>query len=100
MKNATVTINYESFQSIKDKADRYDKLNRENEQISAEQDKFVELICKCLDNANEQKASENKQYFIAKGIQAICNRYDMDLEIEYGELDEGKGKAPGKKNSP
>ncbi|MFY0519350.1 hypothetical protein ACOMCU_16205 [Lysinibacillus sp. UGB7] len=90
MNNATVTINYESFQSIKDKADKYDKLIQENEQISAEQDKFVELLCKCLDNANEQEASENKQHFIAKAIRAICDHYDMDMNIEYGELDEGK----------
>ncbi|MGN4127999.1 hypothetical protein ACMGD3_23795 [Lysinibacillus sphaericus] len=57
----------------------------------------MELICNCLENANEQKASENKQYFIAEGIRAICDHFDMDLKIEYGELD--KGKAPEKKKT-
>ncbi|MBG9730821.1 hypothetical protein ABD87_15135 [Lysinibacillus sphaericus] len=90
MKNATVAINYESFQTLKDKADRYEKLDRENKKISDEQETFVELMCECLESANEQKTAENKQYFIAKGIQAICDRYDMDIKIEYGELDEGK----------
>lgn len=90
MNNATVTINYESFQSIKDKAGRYDELERERKSISAEQEKFIDLICNCLENANEQKASENKQHFIAKGILAICDHFNMDLKVEYGELDEGK----------
>ncbi|PIJ98110.1 hypothetical protein [Lysinibacillus sphaericus] len=94
MKNATVTINYESFQSIKDKADRYDKLISENKQISAEQDEFVETLCKCLDKANDQKLAVNKQYFIAQGIKAICSHLDTDVKVEYGDLDEGK--APRK----
>ncbi len=90
MKNASVTINYESFQSIKEKADKYDEAIREKEDILSENDEFIEMLCGCLEKANEQKVSANKQYFIAQGIKAICKRFDMDLKDEYGELDEGK----------
>ncbi|MGD2199885.1 hypothetical protein [Lysinibacillus fusiformis] len=90
MKNATVTINYESFQSIKQKADKYDEAVREREDILSKNDEFIETLCVCLEKANEQKVSANKQYFIAEGIKAICNRFDINLKDEYGELDEGK----------
>jgi hypothetical protein len=94
MKDATVTINYESFQSIKDKADRYDKLVLENENILDVQSKFLDTICDCIENANEQKTLKNKQYFIAKGIRAICENFQMNIEVEFPGLDEGK--APDK----
>lgn len=94
MENATVTINYESFQSIMKKADKYDELVRTKEDILKKQDDFIETLCTCLEKANEQKVSANKQYFIAEGIKAICDRFDFDLKSEYGELDEGK--APKK----
>ncbi|WP_336636867.1 hypothetical protein [Lysinibacillus fusiformis] len=90
MKNATVTINYESFQSLKEKADKYDDAIRKKEDILSKNDEFIETLCVCLEKANEQKVSANKQYFIAEGIKAICNRFDMNLKDEYGELDEGK----------
>ncbi|WP_337982822.1 hypothetical protein [Lysinibacillus sp. C5.1] len=90
MKNASVTINYESFQSIKEKADKYDEAIRKKEEILSENDEFIDILCSCLEKANEQKVSANKQYFIAQGIKAICKRFDMDLKDEYGELDEGK----------
>ncbi|MCE4044575.1 hypothetical protein LXM56_10595 [Lysinibacillus fusiformis] len=94
MENATVTINYESFQSIVKKANKYDELVRTKEDILKKQDDFIEVLCNCLEKANEQKVSSNKQYFIAEGIKAICDRFDFDLKSEYGELDEGK--APKK----
>lgn len=90
MKNATVTINYEGFQSIKQKADKYDEAIRKKEDILSKNDEFIETLCVCLEKANEQKVSANKQYFIAEGIKAICKRFDMNLKDEYGELDEGK----------
>ncbi|WP_107949970.1 hypothetical protein [Lysinibacillus parviboronicapiens] len=94
MKNATVTINYESFQSIKKNADKYDELIRTKEDVLNKNHEFIETLCTCLEKANEQKVSANKQYFIAKGIQAICKHFNMTVEAEYGELDEGK--APKK----
>lgn len=94
MKNATVTINYESFQSIMKKANKYDELVRTKEDVLNKNDRFIDVLCTCLEKANEQKVSSNKQYFIAEGIKAICDRFDMDLKVEYGELDEGK--APKK----
>ena len=90
MKNATVTIDYESFQSIKENADKYDKLVRENKQNVDKEAEFIELLCSCLENANAQKTADNKQYFIAQGIRAICERFDIDLMTEYGEVDQGK----------
>ncbi|MEK3726799.1 MULTISPECIES: hypothetical protein [unclassified Lysinibacillus] len=94
MKNATVTINYVSFQSIMEKADKYDELVRTKEDVLNKNDSFIDVLCTCLEKANEQKVSANKQYFIAEGIKAICDRFDFDLKSEYGELDEGK--APKK----
>lgn len=43
------------FPIHKRQTDRYDKLISANKQISTEQDEFVELLCKCFDNANDQK---------------------------------------------
>lgn len=94
MKDATVTINYESFQSIKKKADKYDDLVRAKEDVLNENHEFIETLCNCIEKANEQKTAVNKQFFIAEGIKAICNHFNMDLNIEFGELDEGK--APKK----
>lgn len=94
MKNATVTINYESFQSIARKADKYDELVRTKEGILNKKDDFIDTLCTCLEKANEQKVSANKQYFIAEGIKAICRHFEMDLKVEFGDLDEGK--APKK----
>lgn len=90
MKNATVTIDYTSFQAIKEKADKYDELIRAREDVLNKNEEFIETLCISLEKANEQKDSANKQYFIAEGIKAICSRFDMDLKVEYGELDEGK----------
>ncbi|WP_028562295.1 hypothetical protein [Paenibacillus pinihumi] len=90
MKNATVTIDYTSFQSIKEKADKYDIAKLTREVANAKEREFVDKICNCIEKANDCKAAEQKQYYIALGIRAICEHYDMDLKIEYGELDEGK----------
>lgn len=89
MKNATVTINYESFQSIMKKADKYDESVRTKEDFLNKKDRFIDVLCTCLEKASEQKVSANKQYFIAEGIKAICDYFETDLESEYGELDEG-----------
>lgn len=94
MMGATVTINYESFQSIKDKADRYDRAIQESKDALDVHSKFLDAICDCVENANKQKTLKNKQYFIAKGIRAICENFEMDIEVEFAGLDEGK--APDK----
>jgi|GEM_PF-2339634 len=94
MKDATVTISYESFQDIKKNADKYEKLVQAKEDVLHKKNEFIETLCTCLEKANEQKTSVNKQYYIAEGIKAICSHFDMDLKVEYGEVDEGK--APKK----
>lgn len=93
MKNATVTIDYASFQDIKTKADMYDKAKREQKETGAKEEKFVNVICDCIEKANDCKTAEQKQYYIALGVRAICEHYEMDMATEYGELDEGQ--APG-----
>ncbi|AZS16459.1 hypothetical protein [Paenibacillus lutimineralis] len=90
MNNATVTIDYESFQSIKVKADKYDKAKREQLEASKKHEQFVESLCTSLEKANECETPEQKQYYIALGIRAICEHYGMDLKTEYGDLDEGE----------
>ncbi|SCY30698.1 hypothetical protein [Lysinibacillus fusiformis] len=94
MKDATVTINYESFQTIKKNADKYDELVRAKEDVLHKNHEFIETLCTCLEKANEQKTAVNKQYYIAEGIKEICSHFDLDLKVKYGELDEGK--APKK----
>ncbi len=94
MKDATVTINYESFQAIKMNSDKYLEMVRAKEDVLHQNHEFIETLCTCLEKANEQKIAVNKQYYIAEGIKAICIRFDLDLKTEYGDLDEGK--APKK----
>lgn len=91
--NATVTIDYDSFQSIKEKADKYDKEKQVFEKANEEERAFINRICNCIEKANECQTLEQKQYYIAQGIRAICEYWDMDLQDNYGELDEGQ--APG-----
>lgn len=55
MKNATVTINYVSFQSIMEKADKYDELVRTKEDVLNKNDSFIDVLCTCLEKANEQR---------------------------------------------
>lgn len=93
MKNATVTIDYASFQDIKTKADMHDKAKREQKEAGAKEEKFVNVICDRIEKANDCKTAEQKQYYIALGVRAICEHYEMDMVTEYGELDEGQ--APG-----
>jgi len=95
MKNATVTIDYVSFQSIKEKADRHDKEQREREKVNAEEKAFVERICNCIEKANECQTAEQKQYYIALGVRAICEHWDMDIQENYGGLDEGRAPEAG-----
>ncbi|MFF5993691.1 hypothetical protein AAGS61_02900 [Lysinibacillus sp. KU-BSD001] len=89
MKNATVTIDYESFQAIKEKADKYDASCKENKTILDTQSEFVDKLCTYLDLANEQTTAKNKQFFIAQGIRTFCEHYEMDVEVEYEQLDDG-----------
>lgn len=91
--NATVTVDYATFQSIKEKADKLDKAKRDFEKANEEERAFVERICTCIEKANECQTLEHKQYYIAQGIRAICEHWDMDMQDNYGELDEGQ--APG-----
>ena len=89
MKDATVTINYSSFQSIKDKADKYDSLVKDNEALLSKEAEFIEKLCDCLEKANDQNRLANKQFFIAQGILAICERFEMDVDTEFSCLDYG-----------
>ncbi|WP_018752193.1 hypothetical protein [Paenibacillus sanguinis] len=90
MKNATVTVDYESFQRLKDRADRYEAMKRNQAEEAKNERKFIECICDCIEKANDARTPENKQYHIAQGIRAICEHYDMDLLTEYAGLDEGE----------
>lgn len=90
MKDATVTIGYESFQIIKNNADKYKELVHTNKDALKKIQEFNETLCGVIEKANEQKIAANKQFFIAEGIKAICQYYDMDLSTEFGELDEGE----------
>lgn len=90
MKNATVTINYEAFQTIKEKADKYDAALKEKEEVADIRDALLDMLATCIKKANEQTTAPHKQFFIAEGIKAICKHYDMDLETEFGKLNEGK----------
>ena len=89
MKDATVTINYSSFKSIKEKADKYDSLVQENEVLLSKEADFIERLCNCLEKANEQNRLANKQFFIAQGILAICERFEMNVDEEFKGLDSG-----------
>ena len=89
MKDATVTINYSSFQSIKEKADKYVSLVQENEVLLSKEADFIERLCNCLEKANEQNRLANKQFFIAQGILAICERFEMNVDEEFKSLDLG-----------
>lgn len=95
MKNATVTIDYESFQEIKEKADRLESVLKKIDQNEKERNGFMERLMSCIENANGRKAAEQKQYYIAMGIRAICEHYEMDAATEYGELDEGQAPEGG-----
>lgn len=97
MKDATVTINYSSFQSIKDKADKYDSLIKENEALLSKEAEFIDKICNCLESANEQNRLANKQFFIAQEILAICERFEMNVDIEFNGLDYGTEPQGNKK---
>lgn len=90
MKDATVTIGYESFQAIKTKADRYEKLASANEEAESKERSFIDQLCTCIEKANECRTAEQKQYYVALGIRAICEHYEYDLLAEYGELDAGQ----------
>lgn len=90
MKNATVTIDYESFQRLKEQADKYNQAKQNQTAATEKEHKFVERICNCIELANDAPVLEQKQHYIAQGIRAICEHYDMDLQVEYGELDEGQ----------
>lgn len=98
MKNATVTINYASFRNIKEKADKFDGAKQEREKAFEKRDKFIDEICECIDKANDQNLLEHKQHFIAQGIRAICEYYDMDISVEYEGLDEGQAPEAREKN--
>jgi len=90
MKDATVTISYESFQAIKTKADKFDKLTSENEEAASKESSFIAKLSTCIEKANECQTAEHNQYHIALGIRAICEHYDYDLKAEYGELGVGQ----------
>ncbi|WP_128102803.1 hypothetical protein [Paenibacillus sp. DCT19] len=90
MNNATVTLDYESFQSIKRNADLYENLMRNVDEVKNQQKQFIDRLIYCLEKTNEQKVIENKQFYVAEGIKVICEYYEMDLADSYGELDEGK----------
>lgn len=101
MKEATVTLSYESFQEIKNKADLYDAIKQSNIARADKDTTFHDAICTSIEKANDSKLLEHKQYYIAQGILAICDHYEMDLIAEYGELDEGEApvtKQPVKSN--
>ncbi|MNW41814.1 hypothetical protein D3C74_189680 [compost metagenome] len=101
MKDATVTLSYESFQEIKKKANMYDVTKQSNLAREDRQVQFIDSICQSLEKANDSRLLEHKQYYIAQGIRAICEHYYMDLKTEYGELDEGqdpKAEQPVKSN--
>ncbi|KYG90000.1 hypothetical protein A0U40_09760 [[Bacillus] sp. KCTC 13219] len=95
MKNATVTIDYTSFQAIKEKADKYDSLAEENENMLSQQGRFIDILCNCIEDANEQATAKHKQYFIDKGIKAICEQFDMNVDIEFAGLNEGVAPSGG-----
>ncbi|TYA10975.1 hypothetical protein FRY98_24730 [Paenibacillus faecis] len=90
MKDATVTLSYESFQEIKRKADLYDATKVSNLAREERQIKFIESLCHTIEKANDSKSLEHKQFYIARGIREICENYGMDLLENYGELDEGQ----------
>ncbi|MBA9086521.1 hypothetical protein FHR92_002999 [Fontibacillus solani] len=90
MKDATVTIGYESFQTIRTKADKYDKLISAREDAASKERSFIDQLVTSIEKANECPTAEQKQYHIALGIRAICEYFDYDLKAEYGELDAGQ----------
>lgn len=89
MKNATVTMPYEDFQNIKNKADMYDKEAKEREERRNTNANFIDTLCECIEKGAVCKEAGGKQYFLFKGLEAICARYDMDMKKEYGEIEAG-----------
>jgi hypothetical protein len=95
MKSATVTINYESFQTIKTKADMHDKAKQEQREAGTRIEEFTNFICDCIEKANKCKTAEEKQYYIALGIRKICKHYEWDIATEYPGLDTGLAPEAG-----
>ncbi len=89
MKNATVTMPYDDFQHIKNKADMYDKEAKEREEIKNAKTNFIDTLCECIEKGAVCKEAGEKQYYLVRGLRAICTRYDMDMKKEYGEIEAG-----------
>lgn len=83
-------MNYGDFEELKKKADKYTAVHQYYQNELTKQAEFVVSICEAIEKANDYTTLENKQYYIAQGIKAICNFYETDMTVEYGELDEGQ----------
>lgn len=89
MKNATVTMPFDDFMAIKNKADRLEKEVNNQGQKMTEKDVFLDELIACIENMADAKEESHRQFHLAKSLQAICNYFDMNMFEEYGEIDMG-----------
>ena len=85
MKNATVSMPFNDFMTIKNRADQLDR-KRKNED---KKDEFLENLVTCIEDLIDTEGSHHKQYYLAKAINLICDYYELDVTKEYGEVDPG-----------
>ena len=79
MKNVTVTMEYETFENLKKKADKYTSVHQYYQNELAKQADFVVSICESIEKANDCALLENKQYHFAQGIKAIWKFYETEI---------------------
>lgn len=89
MKNATVTMPFDDFMAIKNKADKFENLLRHQDEKETEEVGFIDELVACIESMANAKEESHRQFHLAKSLQAICNYFDMNMFEEYGEIDMG-----------